>query len=328
LTASVVALGGLAAANVTAWLWAFTAFADRPALLGSALLAWLFGLRHAADADHLAAIDNVVRKLMHEGKQPRLVGLYFSLGHSTIVVLACALIACSASTEAMERFRGLGGLIGTAVSAGFLMVIAMVNLWILVGLVRDRTGRVSPPGGLLVRLLRPAMRLIQRPAHMYPLGFLFGLGFDTATEVGLLALAATQAAAGVSFVQVLIFPALFTAAMALVDTADSVLMANAYGWALMDPGRKFAYNVTVTALSVLLALAIGGVEAGGLVADWFGFQGGAWDMLAGLADGFSDIGYGVVTAFLCAWALAVFFYRRRVPIPISDQVAVQPPSTS
>jgi len=328
LTVSALTLGALAAANIAAWLSAYTAFADRPALLGSAMLAWLFGLRHAADADHLAAIDNVVRKLVHEGQQPRLVGLFFSLGHSTIVVLACALIAFSASNTALERFRGLGGVIGTAVSAGFLVVIAAVNLCTLVGLVRDPATTEASTGDLLARLLRPAMRVIRRPSHMYPLGFLFGLGFDTATEVGLLALAATQAAAGVSFVQVLIFPALFTAGMALVDTADSVLMVGAYGWAFIDPGRKFVYNVTVTTLSILLALAVSGVEVAGLLADRFGLQGGAWDLISSLADDFADIGYAVIAMFLAAWAVAIFFYRRRSGVTaITDQVAVQPPST-
>ncbi len=312
-----VPLGGLAAANVAAWFWAYAAFADRPTLLGSALLAWLFGLRHAADADHLAAIDNVVRKLMQEGQRPRLVGLFFSLGHSTVVVLACALIAGTASSAAVERLRDLGGLIGTTVSAGFLLVIAAINLRTLADLVRRRTaardGAESVGGGLLARLLRPAIRMIRRPSHMYPLGFLFGLGFDTATEVGLLALAATQAAAGVSFVQVLIFPALFTAGMALVDTADSVLMVGAYGWAFTDPGRKLAYNVTVTALSVLLALGIGGVEAAGLLADRLDLQGSLWDMLETLAGRFADTGLGVVALFMAVWGLAVLLYRRRPP---------------
>ncbi len=208
---SALTLAILAAANVAAWLFAYTAFSDHPTLLAAALLAWIFGLRHAADADHLAAIDNVVRKLMHEGQQPRLVGLFFSLGHSTIVVLACVLIAHSASSAVVEQFHGFGGVIGTTVSAGFLMVIAAVNLSTLVRLVRNRATAEASASGLLAWLLRPVMRLIRRPSHMYPLGFLFGLGFDTATEVGLLTLAATQAASGVSFIQVLIFPALFTA---------------------------------------------------------------------------------------------------------------------
>lgn len=328
LTASLFPLGGLAVANVAAWLWAYAAFADRPALLASAMLAWLFGLRHAADADHLAAIDNVVRKLMNDGQQPRLVGLFFSLGHSTIVILACALIAGTTSASTMQPLHDFGGVVGTTISATFLLVIAAINLKTLVGLLRDGSrSSLAPPGGLLVRLLRPAMRLIGRPAHMYPLGFLFGLGFDTATEVGLLAMAATQAAAGVSFGQVLVFPALFTAGMALVDTADSVLMVSAYGWAFIDPGRKFVYNVTVTVLSVVLAVVIGGVEAAGLLADRFDLQGAGRGIVDGLADGFANIGFGVIALFLTVWAVAVLLYRRRPIAASDDQVAVQPPST-
>lgn len=296
-------------------------------MLGSALLAWLFGIRHAADADHLAAIDNVVRKLVQQGQRPHLVGLFFSLGHSTVVVLACALIAATASGSAVEWLRNLGGVVGTAVSAGFLVLIAAINMWTLGGLLRGRAGAGAPAGGLLARLLRPASRIIRRPSHMFPLGFLFGLGFETATEIGLLTLAATQAAAGVSFVQVLIFPSLFTAGMALVDTAESVLMAGAYGWALVDPARKFAYNVTVTAVSIVLALVIGGVEAAGLPADRTGAQGRAWDAVAWVADAFSSIGFGVIATLLAAWAVAAAFYRRRVAGETAGQVAVQPPST-
>ncbi|MDR3532014.1 MAG: HoxN/HupN/NixA family nickel/cobalt transporter [Rhodopila sp.] len=308
-------LGGLIAANLAAWLWAYAAFADHPALLGSALLAWLFGLRHAVDADHLAAIDNVVRKLMQDGTRPHLTGLYFSLGHSTIVILACLAIALSVSSAAIEHIRHLGEVIGTSVSATFLLIIAAINLMVLVGLIRarraDRHGAVAATQGPLTRILRPVIRMVRRPAHMYPLGFLFGLGFDTATEVGLLALAATQTAAGVGWQQVLIFPALFTAGMALVDTADSMLMSSAYGWAFIDPGRKFNYNLVVTALSVAVALGIGGIEAAGLLSDRFGLEGGFWQGASDLADQFASLGYGIIAAFMGTWAISVFFYHRR-----------------
>jgi len=239
--------------NVAIWVLAFAAFADRPTLLGTALLAYILGLRHAVDADHIAAIDNVVRKLMQENKRPMSVGLFFSLGHSTVVVLATVAIALSAASlqAHFEAFRDTGGVIGTAVSAIFLLAIALINVIIL----RDvwssfqhvrRGGRVEPDHldlllagqGLLARLFRPLFRVVSKSWHMYPLGFLFGLGFDTATEIGLLGISASQAAQGLSPLLILIFPALFTAGMTLVDTTDGVLMVGAYGWAFVNPLRK------------------------------------------------------------------------------------------
>jgi high-affinity nickel-transport protein len=306
LRPAILPLTVLAAANLAAWLWAWQAFADRPSLLGSAMLAWLFGLRHAADADHLAAIDNVVRKLVQDGKNPGLTGLYFSLGHASVVVIASAVIAVTASGATLDRFQPVAAA-GTAVSIGFLLLIALVNLRTLVALLRGSAA--APAGGLLARAIRPAIALISRPAHMFPLGFLFGLGFDTATEVGLLALAATQAAAGVSFFQVLVFPALFTAGMALVDTADSVLMTGAYRWAFIDPARKQAYNVTVTVLSIAIALIIGGIEAIGLLADHLGLRDlSAFDDAALPAN---DLGYAIVALFAATWAAFAFRYHRR-----------------
>ncbi|HET6606149.1 MAG TPA: HoxN/HupN/NixA family nickel/cobalt transporter [Rhodopila sp.] len=304
-------LVALAGVNLLAWSWAAIAFHHRPDLLGSALLAWLFGLRHAVDADHLAAIDNVVRKLMQEGQRPRLVGLHFSLGHSTVVILAATVIAATASSAALSGFAATGGTIGTLISSGFLLLIALVNLHTLIRLLQGRADH--PPHGLLARLLRPAMRLIRRPSQMYPLGFLFGLGFDTATEVGLLALAATQAASGLSFVDVLIFPVLFTAGMALVDTADSVLMVGAYGWAFVDPARKRTYNITVTVLSVIVALGIGGLETLGLLVDRLPSIGPE------LPDRILDhMGYVIVAAFIATWAVFAWRYQRRRPLSVGN----------
>ncbi len=218
----------LAAANLAAWTWAWAAFHDRPTLLGTALLAWVFGLRHAVDADHIAAIDNIVRQQMQEGRHAQTVGLWFSLGHSTIVVLAS--LAIAATTAAMqgrlEAIKEIGGVIGTLVSASFLLAIAAANLVILLGVWRSfrqfrRNGRLDEDAldmllagrGLLARLFRPLFRAVTRNWHMYPLGFLFGLGFDTATEVGLLGISATQASQGMSPWQAMVFPALFTAGM-------------------------------------------------------------------------------------------------------------------
>jgi len=314
----------LAAANLAAWAWAWTAFHDRPTLLGTALLAWVFGLRHAVDADHIAAIDNVVRKLMQEGQLPRTVGLWFSLGHSTIVVLAS--LAIAATTAAMqgrlEAVKGTGSLIGTLVSAIFLLAIAAANMAILLGIWRSfrqfrRSGRLDEGAldmllvgrGLLARLFRPLFRAITRSWHMYPLGLLFGLGFDTATEVGLLGISATQAAQGMSPWQATVFPALFTAGMAMVDTADSVLMVGAYGWAFVNPLRKLWYNLTITAASVLVALLIGGVEALGLLGGQLALTGPFWDTVGSLNGSFGYLGFAVVGIFVLCWAGSTIIYR-------------------
>ena len=316
----------LAAANLAAWAWAWAAFHDRPTLLGTALLAWVFGLRHAVDADHIAAIDNVVRKLMQDGQRPQTVGLWFSLGHSTIVVLASLGIAATAAAMQgrLEAMKEIGGVVGTLVSATFLLAIAAANLVILLGIWRSfrqfrRSGRLDEGAldmllagrGLLARLLRPLFRAITRPWHMYPLGFLFGLGFDTATEVGLLGISATQASLGMSPWQAMVFPALFTAGMALVDTADSVLMVGAYGWAFVNPLRKLWYNLTITAASVLVALLIGGVEALGLLSGQFALTGPFWDAVGSLNDSFGSLGFAVVGIFALCWVASTIIYRWR-----------------
>jgi nickel/cobalt transporter (NiCoT) family protein len=308
-------------ANVAGWIWAWLAFAGQPALLGTALLAWGFGLRHAVDADHIAAIDNVVRKLMQDGRRPLTVGFWFSLGHSTIVVLASLVIAATtvAMRDRLEAFKTVGGVIGTSVSAAFLLLIALINLAILRGVWRSfrhvaRGGIASPDtltagGGMVARLCRPLFRSVTRSWHMYLIGFLFGLGFDTATEVGLLGIAATQAAQGMSPWQTLAFPALFTAGMALVDTTDSVLMTGAYGWAFVQPLRKLWYNLTITAVSVLVALLIGGVEALGLLVDQLGLEGGVWSVVSGLNADLANFGFAVVGVFVLAWGVSMLVYR-------------------
>jgi nickel/cobalt transporter (NiCoT) family protein len=311
----------LIAANLAAWTWAWLAFADRPALLGTALLAWVFGLRHAVDADHIAAIDNVVRKLMHQGKRPIEAGFFFSLGHSTVVILASLTIAgtTAAVQQRFQAFKAIGSVIGTSVSVAFLLIIALVNLNILQsvwrGFCRVANGGtldVTPDiGGPLARLSRPLFRAVNKTWHMYPLGFLFGLGFDTATEVGLLVIAASQAAQGMSPWQTLAFPALFTAGMALVDTADSILMVGAYGWAAVQPLRKLWYNLTITAASVIVALLIGGIEALGLLVDQFGLSGGIWSVIARLNTDLANFGFAVLGIFAAAWGISAVIYRMK-----------------
>jgi high-affinity nickel-transport protein len=314
----------LGAANVAAWAWAWILFADRPALLGTAFLAWVFGLRHAVDADHIAAIDNTVRKLMQDGKPALSVGFYFSLGHSTVVALAAAAIAATAGAlhPRLEQFKLIGGTLGTSISAAFLLVIALFNLVIFREVWRSLR-RVSAGGvldaasldhmlagrGLLTRLFRPLFRAVRHSWHLYPLGFLFGLGFDTASEIGLLGIAATQSAQGMSPWQTMVFPALFTAGMALIDTSDSVLMVGAYSWALVEPLRKLWYNLAITGASVAVALLIGGVEALGLIADKLALDGGFWIAVANLNGDISSFGFAVIAIFALAWGGSALLYR-------------------
>jgi len=323
-TKTVATYALLIAANVGAWVCALAAFSDRPALLGTALLAYVFGLRHAFDADHIAAVDNVVRKLIHERKAPYSVGFFFSLGHSTIVVLGSIVIAATAAAmqSQMDVIHGIGGAIGTAVSAFFLLVIGLANLFILrdisATLARVRRGETLPDEdfenllagrGFLAWLFRPLFRLVSRSWHMYPIGFLFGLGFDTATEIGLLGISAAQAAKGMSFWSILIFPALFTAGMSLMDTTDSVLMTRAYGWAFVNPIRKLWYNLTITAASVIVAMFIGGIEALALIGDKLDLKEGIWAVVGSLNDDLTNFGFVVVGIFLASWMVSTLLYR-------------------
>ena len=316
----------LVTANAAAWLWAWIAFADRPALLGTAVLAYIFGLRHAFDADHIAAIDNVVRKLMQEGKAPFSAGFFFSLGHSTIVVLASIAIAATAAVmqDKLEAFHDLGGIVGTAVSAFFLLAIGLANLLLLRGIwsaftQARRGGRIADEDldallagrGFIARIFRPLFRVVSRSWHMYPIGFLFGLGFDTATEIGLLGISATQAAKGMSFWTILVFPALFTAGMSLMDTTDSVLMTRAYGWAFVNQVRKLWYNLTITAASVIVALFIGGIEALGLISGKLGLKGGFWGVIGDLNENLTNFSFVVVGIFVASWLISSLIYRAK-----------------
>lgn len=314
----------LIAANLGAWDWAYVAFRTQPVLLGTAFLAYVFGLRHAFDADHIVAIDNVVRKLMQERKKPLTAGFFFSLGHSSFVVIVSVAVAASAIAlqGRFERFHAIGGLVCTLVSALFLLGIGIANLFVLQGVwsafKRARNGmaageqeleRLLAGRGFLSRFYRPLFSLVSRSRHMYAIGFLFGLGFDTATEIGLLGISASQAAHGMNFGSVMVFPALFTAGMALVDTTDSVAMVGAYGWAYVNPARKLWYNLTITAASIVVAVFIGGVEALGLICDRLGFQGGIWDVVTGLNDNLTNFGYAVVGVFMMSWLTSTLIYR-------------------
>jgi high-affinity nickel-transport protein len=312
--------------NAAAWLWAVLAFRHYPLLLGTAFLAYSFGLRHAVDADHIAAIDNVTRKLMQEGKRPVAVGLMFSLGHSTVVVLGSLAIAATALMlqQHVDHFRNIGGLIGTLVSSVFLLGIAMANLIILRTVygtfARVRRGEpyededldlLLANRGFLARIFRPVFAMIRRSWHMYPLGVLFGLGFDTATEIGLLGISAAEASRGLPLVSILVFPALFAAGMSLIDTTDNVLMLGAYGWAYVKPIRKLYYNITITAVSVLVALIVGGIEALGLLGAQLHLQGSFWTLVGRLNDHFGVLGYCIIGIFALSWIVSIAIYKLR-----------------
>jgi high-affinity nickel-transport protein len=313
----------LAAVNVGAWIWAFLAFHDKPALLGTAFLAYTFGLRHAVDADHIAAIDNVTRRLMQEKKRPVTVGFFFSLGHSTIVVVASLIVYCVAAAlqKKLDTIKEFGEIVGTSISSLFLIAIALMNVVILRGVwgtfnaVRkggryiDQSPENLMGGGAMARLFRPLFRMLSRPWHMYPIGFLFGLGFDTATEIALLGISAAAAAKGLSLSAMAVFPLLFTAGMTLVDTTDGMLMVGAYGWAFIKPMRKLYYNLTITFVSVVVALIVGGIEGVGLIKDQLNLSGGLWDLVGSLNDNFVTLGFLIVGVFVFSWIGSIIFYR-------------------
>jgi high-affinity nickel-transport protein len=314
----------LIGANVLSWIWALIAFRDYPVLLGTAMLAYTFGLRHAVDADHIAAIDNVTRKLMQTGRRPISVGLFFSLGHSTVVVVASIFLALAmnALQSKFENFKEVGGFIGTGVSALFLLAVAAANIVILISvfrlfnaarrgehLIEEDLNILLSQRGFLGRLLRWLFEFISRSWHMYPLGVLFGLGFDTATEIGVLGISAAQGSQGLPLWSILIFPALFTAGMSLVDTTDGVLMVGAYGWAFVKPIRKLYYNMTITLVSVLVALVIGGVEALGLIGSKLDLDGSFWTFIDGMNKNFGALGYLIISIFVACWLISAAIYR-------------------
>jgi high-affinity nickel-transport protein len=292
---------------------------------GLGLTAYTLGLRHAFDADHIAAIDNTTRKLMSDGRRPLSVGFFFSLGHSTIVFALAFLFSVGVRSLAGQveddgsTLHDVTGWIGTTVSGGFLYVIAAINLVVLVGILtvfRDmRRGHYDEAAlaeqlnsrGLLNRVLGRFTKAITRPWQMYPLGLLFGLGFDTATEVALLFLAAGAAGGGLPWYAILVLPILFAAGMSLLDTIDGSFMNFAYGWAFSKPVRKVYYNITVTGLSVAVAFIIGTVELLGILTEKAGLTGGFWGWVANLD--LNIVGYFIVVLFVGTWAVALLVWK-------------------
>jgi nickel/cobalt transporter (NiCoT) family protein len=315
----------LIAFNLIAWGLALAGFAIQfPALLGTALLAYTFGLRHAVDADHISAIDNVTRKLMQENKRPVAVGFFFSLGHSTIVVALSIAIAIAATfiQSSIPALKNAGGLIGTSVSATFLFLIAFINILVLWEIFQafqkvkrgedynDQTiDEFLNQRGLMGRFFRPLLKVVDKSWKMYPVGVLFGLGFDTATEVGILGIAAVEAGKGLPIFYILIFPALFTAGMCLLDTTDGILMLGAYGWAFVKPMRKLYYNLNITLVSVLVALVVGTIEVLSIIANQFNLSGSIWNYVGTLD--FGLLGTLIIGIFIVSWVISTIIYKVR-----------------
>ncbi|RXZ33996.1 HoxN/HupN/NixA family nickel/cobalt transporter [Oxalobacteraceae bacterium CAVE-383] len=313
----------LVCANIAVWGWAFAAFRNSPLLLASAVLAYTLGLRHAVDADHIAAIDNVTRKLMQENKAPISTGFFFSLGHSTMVLLMSVAVAIAAVIlqSHFDEMKSVGGVISTSISALYLCLLAFFNVLVLLSVIKAfKAARhnksvqvedmdVLSNGGLLARIFRPLFRMASRSWHMFPVGFLFGLGFDTASEVALFGMSAAEAAKGTSLWTILVFPALFTAGMSLVDTSDATLMMGAYGWAFKKPIRKLYYNITITLVSVLVAVGIASIEILGLIQDKMALSGVFWNVVAQMNRNFGLLGYVIIGIFMASWIISILIYK-------------------
>jgi high-affinity nickel-transport protein len=335
-------LGGLFSAvlmlHVLGWGLLIVFGIGHPALLGLGGLAYTFGLRHAFDADHISAIDNTTRKLLQERKRPVAVGFFFSLGHSTVVFLIAAILGFAVKTILQSvvsgngELRNVGGLLGTSVSGVFLIVIGLLNLVILLDILRVyrrmRRGQYDRgslhqelvAGGLMTRIFGRLFKVVSSSWHLYPIGFLFGLGFDTASEVALLAVSAGAAANGVPFMAVISLPLIFAAGMSLMDTADGAFMSKAYSWAFSNPIRKVFYNLTVTALSVFVALFVGMVELSQILVRILKLQGGVFSFIRGLD--FGVLGFVIVAAFVLTWAAAFTVFKvRRVEERWSELVS-------
>ena len=294
---------------------------NHPLLLGMAFLSYTLGLRHAFDADHIAAIDNTVRKLVQQKKNPIGVGFFFSLGHSSVVFIMAVVLAFSVhwAQKELPQWQEMGGVIGTMVSGFFLVFIGILNAVILVDLqkvfLKMRKGTYNEEEveelllnrGFVARFAGPLFRFINKSWHVYPLGFLFGLGFDTASEVALLAISAGAAKNALPLIGILSLPILFAAGMSLMDTADGVFMTNAYKWAFSTPLRKVYYNLTVTTLSVMAALLIGMIELAQVFSEKMNLTSGGWKWIQNLK--ISWMGYFLVALFLLSWLLSYVVWK-------------------
>src|SRR5438132_2812484 len=320
--------GGVGVLHVIGWGLLLLYGWNHPAFLGLGGRAYTFGLRHAFDADHISAIDNTTRKLLQQKQRPVSVGFWFSLGHCTVVLLIALALGLAVHTIVngvvgdSGQLKNVGGLVGTSVSGFFLVIIGIVNLVVLLDIVRvyrkmrlgeyDRASLNDElaTGGFMTRIFGRLFRVVTKSWHMYPIGFLFGLGFDTASEVALLAISAGAASQGIPFLAVVSLPLIFAAGMTLMDTTDGAFMSKAYSWAFASPIRKVFYNLTVTSLSVFVALFVGFVELAQILIRLLGLGGGVFDAIAGF-DFVSSAGYVIVAAFVVAWAGAFAIYKVR-----------------
>lgn len=313
--------------NIFIWLFAFATWHQYPSLLGLITLAYGLGLRHAVDIDHIAAIDNTTRKLMHDEKRPVSVGLFFSLGHATVVIILSVFAAFSAAfiTTNLPILKNIGMIIGTSISSIFLLLIGFINLLVLVELFHTWKIVVKPitkqkvkdkkimldeqfdKQGLLTRIARPLLKTITASWQMYFIGFLFGLGFDTASEVGLLSISAATGVSGMPFVAIMMLPLAFTAGMALIDTLDGILMLGAYGWAYVKPVRKLYYNMHITLISIVIALLIGSIEGLQIIASQLQLHGVFFDSIKALD--FGILGYLIIAIFALSLLISLLMYK-------------------
>ncbi len=319
--------GGVGLLHLAGWGLLLIYGAGHPTILALGGLAYTFGLRHAFDADHISAIDNTTRKLLQDGRKPVGVGFFFSLGHSSVVFLIAVALGLTVKwivdgVVNGGELRSIGSMIGTLVSGGFLVVIGLMNLVILLDIVRvyrrmkggeydrDSLDHELTAGGLMTRIFGRLFRVIDHSWQMYPIGFLFGLGFDTASEVAFLAISAGAAANGLPITVVIALPLIFAAGMSLMDTADGAFMAKAYSWAFANPIRKVFYNLTMTSLSVFVALFVGGVELLQILIRVLNVKGGLFDAIGG-SEFLGRAGIFIVAAFVLAWAAALVLYKAR-----------------
>jgi nickel/cobalt transporter (NiCoT) family protein len=319
--------GAILLLHLVGWGLLLSIAPQNPALVGLGGLAYSFGLRHAFDADHISAIDNTTRKLLQDGKKPVGVGFFFSLGHSTVVLLIALALGFAVRLVVNEfssddgALKSVGALIGTSVSGIFLLLIGLLNLVILLDIVgvfrRMKRGEYSRvtleehlvTGGVLTRAFRHLFRVITHSWQMYPIGFLFGLGFDTASEVALLAISAGAVSQGLPFAGVVSLPIIFAAGMSLMDTTDGAFMAKAYSWAFSNPIRKLFYNMTMTGLSVFVALFVGLVELAQIFIQVLGLNGEPWSAIAGFDLG--SLGLIIVVSFVVVWVIAFAIFKTR-----------------
>jgi len=307
-------------------IWGYTVFISHhsPVLLGLVALAYGLGLRHAVDADHIAAIDNTTRKLMLQGKKPVAIGLFFSLGHSTIVVLLSIFVIFSSTfiKTHLPSLQITGTIIGTSLSGFFLLLIGFINLIASLDILRIFKSAVRNQNskeknsyayfsaqGFLSRIFKPLLKIVTNSWQMYFIGFLFGLGFDTASEVGLLSISAISSTYGLAFWEILLIPLSFTAGMVLIDSLDGILMLGAYGWAYIKPIRKLYYNLTITWISVAIALGIGSIEILQLLTSQLSLHNAFFQWIHTLD--LNTVGYGIIVLFILSWIISLSVYKMK-----------------